>query len=192
MTLATVPFTFSPGTTILSAQVNSDFSAITTAAAAGGANADITSLAGTGAGVSVAGTNTNNNAAAGIVGEYISSDIVSPGTSVTSTITKNITSVSLTAGDWDVEGVVVSVPATGTTTSAFQAWTSVTSADSSPDETDGLLSLGTAGATIASGGPTGAVRYSFSTTTSVFLSVNVTFAVSTMTVFGFLRARRVR
>src|SRR5216684_1358028 len=53
------------------------------------------------------GTATNDNAAAGKVGEYISSTIAT-GSSVTLTTntTANVTSISLTAGDWDVTGAV--------------------------------------------------------------------------------------
>ena len=51
----------------------------------------------------IIGTTTNNSADAGSVGEVISS-VVSPGTSLTSTVSVNGTSISLTAGDWEVWG----------------------------------------------------------------------------------------
>jgi len=53
------------------------------------------------------GTTTNDNASAGNVGQYITSSVASPGTSVGTTgSTVNITSILLTAGDWDVHGNV--------------------------------------------------------------------------------------
>ena len=51
----------------------------------------------------IIGTTTNNSAAAGSVGEQIES-VASPGTALTSTVSVNGTSISLTAGDWDVWG----------------------------------------------------------------------------------------
>src|SRR6266436_3159933 len=55
----------------------------------------------------VVGTVTNDNAAAGSVGEYVESNIAfASATSLTSNTAKTITSISLTAGDWDVSGSV--------------------------------------------------------------------------------------
>ena len=60
-------------------------------------------------GVSIQGTTTNDNASAGYVGELQGTNIAT-GSAVTldagSGTFKNITSISLTAGDWDVCGVV--------------------------------------------------------------------------------------
>ncbi len=194
MTLPALPYSFTDGGTIYASQMNANNVQIVADAAAGGANADITSLAGTGGGVQHAGTTTNNNASAGYVGEYIQVDVPT-GSAVTLTVSGtiyDITHVSLTAGDWDVEGVVLSKPAGGTTTSLFSVWTSVTTTDPSPDETDGLTNYGSTGTGVSTGGTTGTVRYSLSTTTSVYLSCAATFASSTMAAFGLIRARRVR
>jgi len=58
-------------------------------------------------GVYILGTITNDSASAGYVGEYISS-IISANTSVgTSGQMFDLTSISLTAGDWDVSGLVL-------------------------------------------------------------------------------------
>ena len=54
-------------------------------------------------GVATKGTSTNDNAAAGYVGEFVDSGI-STVTATTSGVVKNLTSISLTAGDWDVFG----------------------------------------------------------------------------------------
>ena len=59
------------------------------------------SLIGTVSSSSLVGTTTNDSAAAGVVGQYISSYVSA--TSVPTTNTwGDLTSVSLTAGDWDV------------------------------------------------------------------------------------------
>lgn len=55
----------------------------------------------------IRGVNTNSNAAAGVVGEIISSIIVvASGVSLTSATPANVTSIALTAGDWDISGYV--------------------------------------------------------------------------------------
>jgi hypothetical protein len=194
MTLPALPYSFSDGGTIYASQMNANNTQIVADAAAGGANADITSLVGTGGGVEQHGVVTNSNAAAGYVGQYIESDVPT-GSAVTLTssgTTYDITHVSLTAGDWDVSGVVLSKPDGGTTTSCFSVWTSITTADSSPDETDGLTNYSSTGTGVQTGGTTGTVRYSLASTTSVYLSCVATFASSTMSAFGLIRARRVR
>jgi len=68
----------------------------------------------------IVGTTTNNNAAASYVGEFISS-VVLVGTPVamTTDVAINITTVSLTAGDWDVWGTLWLNPAAGTITTGI-------------------------------------------------------------------------
>ncbi len=194
MTLPALPYSFTDGGTIYASQMNANNTQIVADAAAGGANADITSLAGTGGGVAVKGTPTNNSASAGYVGQYIEVDVpTGSAVSLASTgTTYDITHVSLTAGDWDVSGVILSKPAGSTTCSCFSVWTSITTADPSPDETDGLTNYSSTGTGVQTGGATGTVRYSLASTTSVYLSCVATFAASTMSAFGLIRARRVR
>jgi hypothetical protein len=143
----------------------------------------------------VPGTATNDNAASGFVGEFISSSIVS-GSAVTLTTATpaNITSVSLTAGDWEC-----SAGATRT----FGATTSVTILKTSLSTTtaaDGSLATGTMvqRSTPAQVPVTdythviGPVRVSLNATTSMFLVADDTFTVSTDKGYGFLRCRRAR
>ena len=54
----------------------------------------------------IVGTTTNNNAAAGSVGEFVSSIVLgAAAVSLTTNVSANITSlVSLSAGDWDIWG----------------------------------------------------------------------------------------
>lgn len=139
----------------------------------------------------IVGVTTNSNAAAGSVGEYLTNS--GTGASLTSNTSANATSVSLTAGDWDVSGVISTVPAGTTTTSLAAIGVSTTPA------TFGAANTGTAvqlpfsavgGVPVIMNSPT--VRISLASTTTVYLVCSVTFAVSTMTANGFIRARRVR
>lgn len=142
------------------------------------------------------GTTTNNNAAAGSVGEFKSSSIpVGSAVSLSSGAAADITSISLTAGDWDVWGNVITNPASGTTTGAMQSWIGTTSATIPTLPNGGAYIrddfLG-ANANNFFAWYVGTLRLSLSTTTTVYLSTQINFGVSTMSAYGFLGARRVR
>ena len=150
----------------------------------------------------ILGTTTNNNAAAGYVGEFITSTVAS-GSAVTLTTatTANVTSISLTAGDWDVNGAVDYIFAATTSVTQLQAGVSLTSATLAGQAggaglgTDPTVSLAQPAAV-----PTALpyvqmiapVRVSIAATTTVFLVSQAVFTVAACTAFGTIRARRVR
>lgn len=137
----------------------------------------------------IVGTSTNNNAAAGSVGEYVTA--TGGPLSLTSSTTMNLTSISLTAGDWDVSGVIQFGGAGTTVITNEYVGISTTSAT--------LGSIGSVSAIQVSHAaslgdiiPTPVVRLSLSATTTVYLVTNTTFNTSTATATGLIRARRVR
>ena len=134
----------------------------------------------------IIGTTTNNNAGAGVVGEYVSS-IISSGapTSFTSSMAGNLTSISLTAGDWDLYGNVLII---GTNVTSVAIWISSTSA-SLPDAS--LYSLYAATTTTQLGGPAPFIRFSLSGTTTIYISA-FPIGTGTLTGSGQVSARRVR
>ena len=138
----------------------------------------------------IVGTTTNNNANAGSVGELKSNSTT--GTSMTTGTAANCTSVSLTAGDWDISGTVNFVPAAGTTVSYIASDISSTtgSFDGTLGASQQLTSTFTTGALQFLSTPV--VRESLSGTTTIFLIGFANFATSTMTCSGIIRARRVR
>ena len=149
------------------------------------------------AGISLSGTNTNDSAASGYVGEYIESNIaLASAVSLTSGAAANITSISLTAGDWDVTGNVTYSPAA--TTNFTLAFNSISETSATQDQTTGgayIIYRFPAGNVPVAGfnvGGLGPVRKLFSSTTTVYLVAQATFTVSTMSAFGIIRARRVR
>jgi hypothetical protein len=142
-------------------------------------------------GVAVKGVTDASSAAAGYVGELISSSIVTgSAVSMSTGVAKDITSISLTAGDWDVWGNVV-LTSNGTALQIAIGWISTTSAT-------------TPNASLYSGinntSNTNAATYinclqkpiNVSSTTTVYLSGYATFASGTMTGCGNIYARRVR
>jgi hypothetical protein len=160
---------------------------------AGSAVSSIIATGSNGGAVAVKGTNTNDNASAGYVGEYISSTVVlGSAVSLTNDTTANVTSISLTAGDWDVSGVVAFNPNAATTMTANRAAISTTSATVPTAGNAGY----TWGANPGTGLPiaisTGVARLSLNATTTVYLVARSTFAVNTQSAYGTISARRVR
>lgn len=127
--------------------------------------------------------------------EFVSSEVDenSPTALVTDTA-KNITSISLSAGDWDVYGTIGISPAAGTTTSRIIGWISTISATIPTIPNSGGMFVMTLPFTASSteSFSVGTKRISISSTTTVYLSIYASFAVSTNGAHGFIGARRVR
>jgi hypothetical protein len=146
----------------------------------------------------LATTNTNDAAAAGEVGETISSSIASTGAiSYTTNQTKNLTSISLTAGDWDLRGIATIILTTAPVSTAFQAIAQITQTTGAITD-DGGQSYGYISTPSAASSPIWSCalpprRMSLAGTTTVFLVVKApAFVSGTCTVFGYIQARRIR
>lgn len=152
----------------------------------------------------IVGTPTNDNASAGKVGEIISASVVrSSAITVTSGATLNVVSISLTAGDWDVQATITIEPSGTTVVTNFTPAISTTSitlpgADTIgvPDST-GQIRMDInypAGyvptSVISQGIPS--TRVSLSGTVTYFLVLRSNFSISAETVYGSLFARRMR
>lgn len=144
-------------------------------------------------GIPVQGTNTNNSAAAGDVGEYVESIIASgSAVSLVTSTAKTITSISLTAGDWDVAGAVSFIPNGATSISAIGA--SISLVDNTSDTTYAWVDRFTAFVPAAFLGGYGIPRrrVSINTTTTIYLVGVSTFTINSNAGYGFINARRVR
>lgn len=139
---------------------------------------------------------TTGNATAGNVGEYVSSTVVAgSAVALTNAVSANITSISLTAGDWDVQAMPRFTGGATTTVSRSQASISLVSATLSTtvgnltDTTyNGITVFNVSDFTL----PIPPVRISISGTTTVFLTANISFATSTAAGYGLISARRAR
>lgn len=139
------------------------------------------------------GTSTNNNAASGCIGEYASATTAyASKVSLTSNTAANIVSISLTAGDWDVQFNPVFTQDTSLTTSGVLAGVSSSS---------GVLPSGAAERAHSPSGPNGnsdlsiappVTRISLASTTTIYGVATGIFSAGTMSAYGFIRARRVR
>lgn len=131
------------------------------------------------------GTNTNNNAAAGIIGEYIETNLAP--SAIGTTTFNNAASFILSPGDWDVSGnlffnasagstnTIVSISTVASTNGPVGNYTQIAAA------TPASLNLATP-----------LVRISIASNTTVYLIAYATFASGTCFISGRIRARRVR
>ena len=147
----------------------------------------------------VQGTTTNDNAAAGDVGEYIEGS--ASAVSLTTATLANVTSISLTAGDWSLASSLFTNAGTSTTVSLIEWAISKTSA-SLPGLTDGIPVSGqfqtferANGTTVNDDKalPIPTIRVLLASTTTIYLVVRETFASGTgVTANGWLGATRIR
>lgn len=140
------------------------------------------------------GTPSANNANQGNVGEFVSVVVGGP-VSLSSGTSTDIASVSLTAGDWDCSGNIGVDTASSTLVQILIAWISTTSATlpSGPN----LGAYTRQQFPIPAGAsenvlPVGRIRVSIASTSTVYLSIQPFFTVSTLTGYGFLGCRRAR
>lgn len=144
--------------------------------------------------VGIVGTGTNDSAATGNVGQYIES-VISTNTNVpTSLQYGDLTSISLTAGDWDVSLLGILVANGATITGDGEFGVSTTSGNSST----GLVFGDTATAVYVSvtvpqiSATIPPKRFSLSTTTTLYLKYRATYSTGTPVAIGRLSARRMR
>lgn len=143
------------------------------------------------------GTTTNDSAGAGRVGEILSASVTSgSAVSLVTGTAKTVTSIDLTAGDWDASGVVCFTGNAATTARYSFTGTSQT------NNTLGALGsyaenfIALVGVAVFSlvdvcyTLPT--QRYSNAATTTTYLIASLEFAVNTASAYGVIRARRVR
>lgn len=147
----------------------------------------------------VKGVTDGSDAAAGMVGELMDS-FIPQGSAInlTTAVAVNVTSLNLTAGDWDVFGIVAYFGGATTIVTEAAASVSTTSATLATDGTLGRAFLIPASASYTPFSTNdimqqcGPVRVSVSATTTVYLVGRLKFTTSTATAYGELRARRVR
>ncbi|HVM93412.1 MAG TPA: hypothetical protein VMT67_11405 [Terriglobales bacterium] len=138
----------------------------------------------------IIGTTLADNANAGSVGEYVTSSVTSVG--MTSASIVNLTSISLTAGDWDVGGNVICTGASSATISSLTTAINTTSA-TFPASPFFSVFNGLSYAANSSVSQQPAVqRESLSSTTTVYLVTQLVWTTGTASCSGFIRARRVR
>jgi hypothetical protein len=139
------------------------------------------------------GTTTNDSAAVGYVGEYVVSTVLSASAINLTATTTTITSISLTAGDWDVTGILSLGSSAVLTWSVVAAGFNATTANASVVN-QGITILPAASVVYNYYESTQmpVVRFSLSATTIIYFAAVGVFSGGTANVFGQIRARRIR
>jgi hypothetical protein len=139
----------------------------------------------------IVGITNASNAAAGQVGEFLQASVASsPGVAIVNTTAMNITSISLTAGDWDIDGVCVYATAGGGSLTFATGCVNIQSATLAGETNrqqlafSGTVTFGTIAA------PT--VRTNVTSTTIAYLIGFIGLSGGTCVAGGTIRARRVR
>lgn len=152
------------------------------------------------------GTQTNDNATAGYVGETLNCSRAQGGTGFTSGTPGNIcstggNSITLTPGDWQVSGACGFLPGGSTSITVMDCAVSKTSATlpsaaTLADPSAGEIWMTHRQAASVNGNyitfSIPSFRVSVSASTPLYLVAGATFTVSTMSGYGYLEARRMR
>jgi hypothetical protein len=142
------------------------------------------------------GTNTNDNAASGYVGEYVESVVTSSQNAASTGAYLALASITLSAGDWDITGSVALFRNSATFNDQAAMVINTTTASAS-GITDGqrnqnYINPGTLSSTSVTGATIANYRVSISSSTTYFLNVLASYSAGTPRWRGALSARRVR
>ena len=142
-------------------------------------------------------TATNDSAPAGDLGQYMVSTVAAGSAiSLTNTTAADITSITLTPGDWDVTGVVAFVGNASTTVTELIGAIGTTANTLVNDPAVERRAFLNGGAAYANGsymteGPS-SVRYTVAANTTIYLIAWAQFGTSTQSAYGSIWARRAR
>lgn len=142
----------------------------------------------------IAGTSTNDSAAAGSVGEYKESVATSTAAAST-TVWKDLASISLTAGDWDVSALASVTPNSGSLANAFIGIGTVTGNDATgvvTGDTRAEISCSFTGASLWQSASIPPKRVSLAGSATYYLKIYAAFGGATPNFVGRISARRVR
>ena len=140
--------------------------------------------------VPITGVTNASNAAAGQVGEYIISQVlVASAVALTTNVAANVTSITLTAGDWDCGGNVEFQPSA---TVSYGGGSINTTSATRPDASLEAVSGANGGSGFSVGVTAPSRRFNVSVTTTLYLIAVVGISSGTCTGCGTVWARRAR
>jgi len=139
------------------------------------------------------GTVAADEPAAGALGEELSAEVlVGDAVALVTNTAKTVVSVTLTAGDWDLSGVVSFLPAATTSITKLSQSISATTNTHGANKNKKAAAFTAVVPNDTAIADTPIVRVNVSETTTYYLIAQATFTVDTLSVYGYLRARRVR
>ena len=134
-----------------------------------------------------------SNAAPGQIGEYVFDNRTTASfLSIASGVSTDLASISLTPGDWDVQGAVYFQGSSSSGSDDLRAWVNTVSATQPSGDFGGLAIISTSSGGLVNMLAVPPIRASGTSTTVVYLGCNATYGSGTMQAKGFVRARRMR
>src|SRR5215469_789721 len=134
-----------------------------------------------------------SNAAPGQIGEYVFDNRTTASfLGITSGVSTDLASISLSPGDWDVQGGVYFQGSSSSGSDDLRAWVNTVSATQPTGDNGGLAIMSTTSGGLVNMLPVPPIRASGTVTTVVYLGCNATYGSGTMQAKGFVRARRMR
>lgn len=131
---------------------------------------------------------TNTTPPAGCIGQQVRATVAAPGSSISNNTATNITSISLTAGIWDVSGIAMYA---GVVTGTGCGVSISTASGSTGTRGDNYVLTPVVSTTVDSAISIPAYRIELSATTTVYLVGMSSFTAGTQTVYGRISATRV-
>jgi hypothetical protein len=139
----------------------------------------------------IKGVTDGSDAVAGYVGEFVSA-AVTTAVSLTTGVAHDLTTLTLSAGDWDVVGEAYFQGSSSSGSDDLRVWVN-TVATTQPTGDQGGLAIGsTSSGGLINNYTCSPLRVLSATSTLLYLGVNATFGSGTMVAKGFIRARRMR
>jgi len=139
------------------------------------------------------GVTDGSDAQPGQIGEYIFDNRTTASMlAISSGVPIDLASISLTAGDWDVQGAVYFQGSSSSGSDDLRAWVNTVSATQPSGDTGGLAIISTSSGGLVNMLAVPPIRASGTATTVVYLGCNATYGSGTMQAKGVVRARRMR
>lgn len=139
----------------------------------------------------IKGTTTNDNAAVGIIGEFIDGTVSLAIIPSASGVPTSVSTITLTAGDWDVAAMGFFNPNGATITNSEITINTTANTDGTLGD-NAIRVAETATSVNETALAIPRVRISISVTTPVYLVIDVTYTIGTPRFAGNIRARRLR
>lgn len=140
----------------------------------------------------VNGLTNGSSAAPGIVGEYFFASVASgSAVNLTTVVTANLTSFTLSPGDWDVWGGI-GISCSGTTIQVVGSIAATPTGLGNIGLGNSIFLWSGSASSVGFQTPLSMSRQNITTATTFYLNAQTNFSTGTSTAYGFMAARRVR
>jgi hypothetical protein len=139
------------------------------------------------------GVQDGSNAAPGEIGEFVLSNLtMTTMISIGNAVAIDLTTINLTAGDWDVAGAVYFQATSSAGTDDLRGWFNTMPATQPAGDIGGLAISSTSSGGLINFVAIPPLRMNLTQSTTVYLGASADYGSGSMQVKGYIRARRMR